>query len=276
MSPSVEPILELRGVQKFFEGRQVLKDINLCVPQGETLVIIGGSGCGKSTLLRTIIGEYAPDAGHVYISGEDACCASPKRLDRIRRRFGILFQSGALYSSMTVGENVALPLREHTDLDEKIISMIVKMKLELVGLRDFEDLSPAHISGGMRKRVGLARAIALDPEILFYDEPTAGLDPIATSVIDQLVIDLRNKLGVTSVVVTHDMKSALHIADRIAMLYNGEFIALGPPEEFSSPTDPRVRQFVEGLADGPIPLRVSKTDYLTDLLGEEPEEGRAV
>jgi len=269
MTSTDEPILEIRGVQKFFDGRQVLKDINLVVPRGETLVIIGGSGCGKSTLLRTIIGEYTPDAGHIYIGGEDACCASAKHLDRIRRRFGILFQSGALYSSMTVGENVALPLREHTDLDDKIISMIVKMKLELVGLRDFEDLDPSQISGGMRKRVGLARAIALDPEIVFYDEPSAGLDPIATSVIDQLVIDLRNKLSVTSIVVTHDMKSAMRIADRVAMLYNGEFIAIGPPEKFTRPTDPRVRQFVEGLADGPIPLRVSKTDYLTDLLGAD-------
>ena len=272
MSPSVDPILELRGVQKFFDGRQVLKDINLIVAPGETLVIIGGSGCGKSTLLRTIIGEHDPDAGHVYLWQEDACHASHKSLDRLRRRFGILFQSGALYSSMTVGENVALPLREHTDLDEKIVQMIVKMKLELVGLRDFEDLMPSQISGGMKKRVGLARAIALDPEILFYDEPTAGLDPIATSVIDQLIIDLRTKLGVTSVVVTHDMKSAFHIADRIAMLYNGEFIAIGPPAEFQNSKDPRVRQFVEGLADGPIPLRVSKTDYLSDLLGFETSE----
>ena len=264
-----DPILDIRGVQKFFDGRQVLKDINLAVAPGETLVIIGGSGCGKSTLLRTIIGEYKPDIGHVYIGGEDACCAPPKQLDRIRRRYGILFQSGALYSSMTVGENVALPLREHTDLDEKIIGMIVKMKLELVGLRDFEDLEPSQISGGMRKRVGLARAIALDPEIVFYDEPSAGLDPIATSVIDQLVIDLRTKLGVTSIVVTHDMKSAMRIADRIAMLYNGEFVAIGPPAEFQNPADPRVRQFVEGLADGPIPLRVSKTDYLTDLMDSD-------
>jgi len=272
MAPGLEPILELRGVQKFFEGRQVLKDINLLVAPGETLVIIGGSGCGKSTLLRTVIGEHAPDAGHVYLWGEDACCASARALDRLRRRFGILFQSGALYSSMTVGENVALPLREHTDLDERIIQMVVKMKLELVGLRDFEDLMPAQISGGMRKRVGLARAIALDPEILFYDEPTAGLDPIATSVIDQLVIDLRNKLGVTSVVVTHDMKSAFRIADRVAMLYNGEFIAVGPPRDFLDCRDPRVRQFVEGLADGPIPLRVSKTDYLADLLGFPPAQ----
>jgi len=270
MAPADEPVLELRGVQKVFDGRTVLKDINLSVARGETLVIIGGSGCGKSTLLRTIIGEYTPDAGHVAMWGQDFCCAAPHEKDRIRRRFGILFQSGALYSSMTVGENVALPLREHTDLDERIIRMIVKMKLELVGLRDFEDLMPNQISGGMRKRVGLARAIALDPELLFYDEPTSGLDPIATSVIDQLIIDLRTKLSVTSVVVTHSMKSALRTADRIAMLYNGEFIAIGPPEEFRDPTDERVRQFVQGLADGPIPLRVSKTDYLEDLLGFEP------
>jgi len=267
-----QPVMELRGVQKLFDGRQVLKDINLSVAAGEVVAIIGGSGCGKSTLLRCIIGEYTPDEGHVFFWGEDACHADAKQLDRIRRRYGILFQSGALYSSMTVGENVALPLREHTDLDEKIIEMMVKMKLELVGLRDFEDLNPSQISGGMKKRVGLARAIALDPEILFYDEPTSGLDPIATSAIDQLVIDLRGKLNVTSVVVTHDMKSAFRIADRIAMLYNGEFIAIGPPDEFLHTSDERIRQFVEGLADGPIPLRVSKTDYLADLMGLKPTD----
>ncbi len=269
-----EPVLELRGIQKVFDGHPVLKDINLRVDAGEVVAIIGGSGSGKSTLLRTVIGEYLPDDGHVLMWGEDVCCADRKQLDRIRRRYGILFQSGALYSSMTVGENVALPLREHTDLDEQIIQMVVKMKLELVGLRDFEDLMPAQISGGMQKRVGLARAIALDPEILFYDEPTSGLDPIATSVIDQLIIDLRQKLGVTSIVVTHDMKSAFHIADRIAMLYNGEFIAVGTVEQFRESDDDRVRQFVEGQADGPIPLRVSKTDYLEDLLGLERPPSR--
>jgi len=271
MAETVEPILEVRGVQKFFDGRQVLKDINLLVAPGETVVVLGPSGCGKSTLLRVIIGEHAPDAGHVYMWGEDVCCTSAERLDRLRQRFGVLFQSGALYSSMTVGENIALPLREHTDLDDQIIEMVVKMKLELVGLRDFENLMPSQISGGMRKRVGLARAIARDPQILFYDEPTSGLDPIATSAIDQLIIDLRTKLGVTSIVVTHDMKSALRIGDRIAMLYGGEFIAVGTPEDFRDPTDERVRQFVEGLADGPIPLRISKTDYLSDLLGVEQQ-----
>jgi len=269
MADSIEPILEVRGVQKFFDGRQVLKDINLMVAPGETVVILGPSGCGKSTLLRTIIGEETPDAGHVYMWGEDVCCASTERLNKLRQRFGILFQSGALYSSMTVGENVSLPLREHTDLDPDIIEMVVKMKLELVGLRDFENLMPNQISGGMRKRVGLARAIARDPEILFYDEPTSGLDPIATSVIDQLIVDLRTKLGVTSLVVTHDMKSARRIADRIAMLYGGEFIAVGTPDELHNQADERVRQFVEGLPDGPIPLRVSKTNYLEDLLNAE-------
>ncbi len=264
------PILELRNVRKTFDGRDVLRDIRLKVAPGETLVIIGGSGSGKSTLLRTIIGLYTPDEGHVFMWGTDMCCSPPVTVDAIRRRFGVLFQSGALYSSMTVGENVALPLREHTDLDDKIIQMVVKMKLELVGLRDFDDLMPSQISGGMKKRVGLARAIALDPEILFYDEPTSGLDPIATSVIDQLVLDLKTKLGVTSIVVTHDMKSAFRIADRIAMLYCGEFIAVGTPAELQASTDERVLQFVEGLADGPIPLRVCKTDYLSDLLGFTP------
>jgi len=265
-----EPILELQGVQKWFDGRQVLKDVNLKVYPGETFVIIGGSGCGKSTLLRTIIGEYTPDAGHVFMYGKDFCCSNARTQDDIRRKFGILFQSGALYSSMTVGENVALPMRVHTDLDEKIITMMVKMKLDLVGLRDFEGLNPSQISGGMKKRAGLARAIALDPQILFYDEPTAGLDPIATAVIDQLVTDLGKKLGVTSIIVTHDMPSAYRTANRMGMLYNGEFIAIGPPSEFQHATEPRVRQFVEGLADGPIPLRVSKTDYLSDLMGLEP------
>ena len=270
MTESQEPIIELRGVTKRFDGRTVIDRLSLAVMPGETLVIMGSSGCGKSTTLRMMIGDYLPEEGSVRIFGEDLSALDEDGMNAIRRRFGILFQSGALYSSMTVGENVALPLREHTDLDPRIIRMVVKMKLELVGLRDFENLMPSEISGGMRKRVGLARAIVRDPEILFYDEPTSGLDPVATSVIDQLVTDLRTKLGVTSLVVTHDMKSAMRIADRIAMLYGGEFIAIGRPDEFRNPTDARVRQFVEGLADGPIPLRVSKTDYLEDLMGIQP------
>jgi len=261
----------IRNIIKRYDGRVVLDDVSFAAEDRKITYILGTSGSGKSTLLKTMIGAIKPDAGEVLFGNMDIAKLHETDLDPYRKKIGMLFQQGALINYLSVFDNIALPMREHTTLDENIIKIMVKMKLELVGLRDFEDLSPSQISGGMRKRVGLARAIALDPEIVFYDEPSAGLDPIATSVIDQLVIDLRNKLSVTSIVVTHDMKSALRIADRVAMLYNGEFIAVGPPEEFSRPTDPRVRQFVEGLADGPIPLRVSKTDYLTDLLGADSD-----
>jgi len=263
-----EPIIELIDVVKRFDGRTVIDHLNLTIRRGETMVIMGGSGCGKSTTLKMMIGDTPPDEGQVKMFGQDIWAVSDEEMDRIRRRFGILFQSGALFNSMTVGENIALPLREHAKLDENVIGIMIKMKLELVGLRDFENLMPAQLSGGMKKRVGLARAVALDPEVLFYDEPTAGLDPIATSVTDTLIRDLSQKLGVTSVVVTHDMGSAFRIADRMAMLYRGELIALGTPDEIRRTNDPRVRQFVEGLADGPIPLRQSRTDYAADLLGE--------
>ena len=183
------------------------------------------------------------------------------------RRFGVLFQSGALYNSMTVGDNIALPLREHTNLDEKIIAIIVKLKLELVGLRDFEHLMPAQLSGGMKKRVGLARAIALDPEIIFYDEPGAGLDPVVLAVIDELITGLGHKLGVASIVVTHEMQSAFRIADRMVLLYRGQIIASGTPEEIRNSPDPVVQQFIQGKAEGPIPLRLSSRNLAEDLLG---------
>jgi len=215
-----------------------------------------------------MIGDYLPEEGSVRIFGQDLTTLDEAAMNALRKRFGILFQSGALFNSMTVADNIALPLREHAELDEHVIQIVVKMKLELVGLRDFEHLMPAQLSGGMKKRVGLARAVALDPEILFYDEPTAGLDPIATGVTDALIRDLSKKLGVTSVVVTHDMGSAFRIADRMAMLYRGELIALGTPDDIRTSSDPRVKQFVEGLADGPIPLRQSSKDYAADLLGQ--------
>jgi phospholipid/cholesterol/gamma-HCH transport system ATP-binding protein len=268
MSEQNEPVLELIDVVKRFDGRTVIDHLSLAVMPGETMVIMGGSGCGKSTTLRMMIGDLPPNEGTVRILGEDVWQLSDTAMDRIRTRFGILFQSGALFNSMTVAENIALPLREHARLDENVIEIIIKMKLELVGLRDFEGLMPAQLSGGMKKRVGLARAVALDPEILFYDEPTAGLDPIAIGVTDELIRDLSKKLGVTSVVVTHDMGSAFRIADRMAMLYRGELIALGTPDEIRSSDDPRVKQFIGGLADGPIPLRQSSKDYAKDLLGE--------
>ncbi len=268
MSEQREPKLELIGATKRFDGRTVIDHLDLSVMPGETMVIMGSSGCGKSTTLRMMIGDYVPDEGRVKMFGRDLAELDDEGLGEVRKRFGILFQSGALFNSLSVADNVALPMREHTDLDEQVIQIMVKMKLELVGLRDFEHLMPSQLSGGMKKRVGLARAVALDPEILFYDEPTAGLDPIATGVTDELIRDLSRKLGVTSVVVTHDMGSAFRIADRMAMLYQGELIALGSPEEIRRSGDERVRQFIEGLPDGPIPLRQSSKDYAADLLGE--------
>ena len=262
------PVIEVRDLVKSFSGRTVLDGISVQVQRGETLVIMGGSGCGKSTLLRHMIGVHRPDSGTVSILGQDISRLGYDELNEVRKRFGVLFQSGALYNSMTVGENVALPMREHTTLDENIISIMIKMKLELVGLRGFEHLKPAEISGGMQKRVGLARAIALDPEILFYDEPTAGLDPIVGGVISQLIRDLSGKLGVTSVVVTHDMVSAFQVADRMVMLYDGKVEESGTPEEIRNTQNPLARQFVTGSPDGPIPLRQSFTDYAEDLLSE--------
>ncbi len=263
-----KPVIRIEHVGMDFGGRTVLGDVNMEIFPGETVVIMGGSGCGKSTLLRVIVGAYRPTRGNVFLFGHDTSLLDEKAMDRTRLRFGILFQSGALYNSMTVGENVALPMREHTDLAEDIIDIMVKMKLELVGLRDFNDLMPAQISGGMKKRVGLARAIALDPEIIFYDEPTSGLDPVVAGVIDMLVMDLSKKLGVTSVVVTHDMHSAFKIADRLFMLYQGRVVASGTADEIKNSPDPVVQQFINGAPDGPIPLRMSKTDFATDLMGE--------
>jgi len=259
--------VEVSGVVVDFPGAgRVLDGITFDVSRGETLVILGPSGCGKSTLLKTLLGVLRPTEGEVTVLGHRLAHCSSEELDDVRKCTGVLFQSGALFNSLSVAENVALPLREHTDLDERIIEIMVKMKLELVGLRDFENMMPAEISGGMKKRVGLARAIALDPEILFYDEPSAGLDPIMTGVIDQLIMDLSHKLGVTSVVVTHDMSSAFKIADRVIILYGGKIVATGTPGEIQSSDDALVRQFVAGAPDGPIPLRLAHKDYAEDLL----------
>lgn len=262
-----EVVISVRNLSKSFGDRLVLRKIDLDVYKGERLVIVGGSGCGKSTLLRCLISVHEPDSGSIKFFGTEIVGLQEEgKMDEIRKRFGVLFQNGALYNSLTVGENVALPMREHTDLAESVIEIMVKVKLELVGLRDFNELMPSELSGGMQKRVALARAIALDPEVLFYDEPTSGLDPVMTAVIDQLIIDLSKKMGITSAVVTHDMNSAYRVADRIIMLYRGEIIAEGTPEETKNTKNELVRQFVHGLADGPIPLRVSSKDFYEDLL----------
>ncbi|MBE7467082.1 MAG: ABC transporter ATP-binding protein [Planctomycetes bacterium] len=239
-------VIETKALRKRFGEKTVLDGIDLTVRRGETLVVMGASGCGKSTLLRTLIGAYPPDEGTVKLFGQDLKLANTRELDGVRKRFGILFQSGALFSSMTVGENVALPLREHTDLNDDMIDLMVKVKLELVGLREAEDRLPSQISGGMAKRAGLARAIALDPELLFYDEPTSGLDPIMTGIIDGLIMDLARTMNVTSVVVTHDLKSAFRVADRMVVLHEGKVVAEGMPHEIKGSTDTFVRRFIQG------------------------------
>jgi len=275
-------VIKVTDLVKRFGGRAVLSGVNLEVHPGETMVIMGGSGCGKSTLLRHMIGSIMPDEGSVALFGQDITQLDARGLDEIRKRFGILFQSGALFNSLTVAENVALPMREHTDLDEDTIEIMVRMKLELVGLRYAADLVPAEISGGMKKRAGLARAIALDPEILFYDEPSAGLDPVTSAEIDQLMMDLSRKIGVASVVVTHEMDSAFRIADRMAMLESGRMLKIAPRVEFEQLRDGEptgdemtdlMRQFLRGDSQGPITDRRMKGGYEEDIL--EAAEGKA-
>ena len=274
--PATEPVVEVRDLVKTFGGRTVLNGISFRVMPGETVIIMGGSGCGKSTLLRHLIGALKPDSGSIRLFGQEITCMSEREMDAVRRRFGVLFQSGALLQSLTVGENVALPIQEHSRVGDNIVDLMIKMKLELVGLTGFEDLKPAEISGGMKKRVGLARALALDPELLFSDEPTSGLDPVMTAVVDKLTQDLTRKLGMTAVVVTHDMTSAFRIGTRMVMLgagpFQGKIIAEGTPEEIRNNPDPMLRQFINGEADGPIPLRLSKGDYLKRLLGDLTHE----
>jgi phospholipid/cholesterol/gamma-HCH transport system ATP-binding protein len=270
-APPLRTEIQVLDVTKTFNGRNVLDKIRLDVFRGETLCILGGSGSGKSTLLRLMIGNVKPDGGDIIGLGQGLANMSTRQLNEYRKSIGVLFQSGALYNSMTIGENVALPLREHTDLADETIAIIVKIKLEQVGLREHADRMPAEISGGMKKRAGLARAIALDPKILFYDEPSAGLDPVTSHEIDNLIIDLNRKLGVTSVVVTHEMDSAFRIADRMVLLDRGKFIVSGTPKEMEESTDPLVRQFVHGLIEGPLTDRRKGDGYERDLLNEEPE-----
>lgn len=278
----MEPQISCRNVAKIFDGRTVLDSINLDVYPGETMVIMGGSGCGKSTLLRLMIGSMQPERGTISLFGQNLCDLSPGKMDEVRKKFGILFQSGALFNSMTIAENVALPLQEHTDLSREIIDITVKIKLELVGLREHADKYPAQISGGMKKRAGLARALALDPRVLFYDEPSAGLDPVTSAEIDRLIVGLTRKLGVTSVVVTHEMDSAFYIADRMAMLDKGRVLALEKREWFErlrstsaedaaqlSQDHQLIRQFLRGDAEGPITARRAETNYAEDLLGTD-------
>lgn len=262
--------IQVQEITKRFGKQTVLDQICLDVKQGETLVILGGSGSGKSTLLRLMIGNLTPEEGEIIALGNRLRGMNERQLTDYRRSIGVLFQSGALFNSMSVAENVALPLREHTDLADETIEIVVKMKLEQVGLREHADKRPSQLSGGMKKRAGLARAMALDPKVLFYDEPSAGLDPVTSAEIDQLIIDLNQKLGVTSVVVTHEMDSAFRIAHRMVLLDRGKFIAGGTPKEMRESDNALVHQFIFGLTEGPLTQRRLDGGYADDLLKDDP------
>ena len=259
-------IIIVESVSKRFGSTEVLKSISFEVKERETLCILGGSGGGKSTLLKIMIGVLKPTSGTVIIDGEDTRGFNDRQWDHVRRKLGVMFQSGALLSSMTVGENVALPLEHHTRLDPDTIATVVKIKLHQVDLLHAADLRPAEISGGMQKRAAVARALALDPKILCYDEPSAGLDPIATTRIDQLISRLKTTMGMTNVVVTHVMESVQRIADHVVMLDKGKVILDGDLDRLAASDDPRVRQFRTGELDGPAFGTTAPQDYLKDLL----------
>ncbi|MCK4994369.1 MAG: ABC transporter ATP-binding protein [Candidatus Omnitrophica bacterium] len=245
-------MITIKNLHKEFEGMKVLKGLNLEIREGETLVIIGRSGCGKSVLLKHIIGILNPDQGEVFVDSQHISKLKGKDLVNLRMKFGMLFQGAALFDSLDVFENVGFALREHTNKTEDEIRQRVVQSLESVDLGDILDKKPAELSGGMKKRVGLARAICNNPRIILYDEPTTGLDPIMADMINELIIRLRERLKVTSIVVTHDMTSVYKVGTRIAMLYDGKIIAQGTPDEIRNTTDPIVKQFITGAAHGPI------------------------
>ena len=253
MSPDAEPILiELEDVHKSFGDNHVLRGVDLAARQGESLVVIGGSGSGKSVLLKCIIGILTPERGTIRVAGQEIGSLGEKELYQLRKKFGMLFQAGALFDSLTVWENVGFGLLQHTQMSQEEVRKLATEKLNLLGLYGIEDAMPSALSGGMRKRVSLARAIAMDPEILLYDEPTTGLDPIRADAINELILEMRGKIRVTSITITHDMASAYKIADRIAMLYQGRIIEAGTPEAIRNSANPVVQQFILGKAQGPI------------------------
>jgi phospholipid/cholesterol/gamma-HCH transport system ATP-binding protein len=243
------PVISVRDLVVSYNGRRILDGINLDISRGETMVLLGGSGSGKSTLLRQIIGLERPQSGQILVNGVDLAKCPLKDLKNLRRSIGVAFQNAALFNSMSVEDNIALPLREHTRLADSTIRLMTWMKLAVVGLAECGKLSPQALSGGMKKRAAFARALSLDPEILVFDEPSAGLDPIVAAELDELILALKRAFSMTIVVVTHEMASAFRIADRMAMLYQGSLIAVGTKEELQSSTHPRIRQFFDRIPD---------------------------
>jgi len=261
------PIISATDLRVSYGGREVLHGLTFEVRRGETLVIIGGSGSGKSTMLRTLVGLEKPSSGQVRIGGVDITKAGAREMDAIRKRIGLAFQGGALIGSLSVGANIALPLLEHTALEPSTIEVMVRIKLEQVGLSGFENYSPSQLSGGMKKRAAFARAMALDPEILFFDEPSAGLDPITAAGIDDLILSLKKAYSLSMVVVTHELASAFLIADRIILIDRGNIMAMGPAEEVRNSRQPRVRQFLDRVADSTQDDEVDHLRIFTEGIG---------
>jgi phospholipid/cholesterol/gamma-HCH transport system ATP-binding protein len=258
------PAISVANLRVNYGEREILHGISFDVPHGETIVILGGSGSGKSTLLRTLVGLEKPSGGEVWIKGVNIARASPRQMDELRKKIGVSFQGGALFGSMTVGENVALPLREHTHLEPSTIEIMVRIKLEQVGLASFEDYMPSQLSGGMRKRAAVARALAMDPEILFFDEPSAGLDPIIAAGIDQLILELKKAYAITMVAVTHELASAFLIADRMLLIDRGNLVTAGTKDELRASTNPRVRQFLDRVPEPEVEDELNYLQMLTE------------
>ncbi len=265
------PAIVVKDLRVNYGDREILHGINFEAPAGETLVILGGSGSGKSTLLRTLVGLEQPTHGEIWIGDRNFPSMNEAERDELRKKMGMSFQGGALFGSMTVGENVALPLREHTQLDDSTIQIIVRLKLDQVGLSGFQNYMPAQLSGGMKKRAAIARALAMDPEMLFFDEPSAGLDPIIAAGIDELILKLKKTFHMTIIVVTHELASAFLIADRMILIDKGNIVADGTTEQLRASSQPRVRQFLDRV---PEPEITDEIDYLQMLTGETPPPKR--